>query len=228
MHRTLCCVTAATALFFAVQGHAAQAPGRGVPLVNAGFESSEAIQGWTLHVYGARPSVAIDAAVRHEGRQSLRIRADAPSDTALGQDVDLSLLDGVPGLEIKDGTVQVGANMMTGKFDMAGYTTGFYPDPYTDQFLCSSVVANQNQGGDNNYHICDPKMDEMFKAANSSADPAVRKKAIDEIQQYQFDQAYIIPMYARANVMSYLDRFVLPPTSVIGGMMGDTFEWDVK
>jgi peptide/nickel transport system substrate-binding protein len=126
------------------------------------------------------------------------------------------------------GNYASGANMMTGKFDMAGYTTGFYPDPYTDQFLCSSVVANQNQGGDNNYHICDPKMDEMFKAANSSADPAVRKKAIDEIQQYQFDQAYIIPMYARANVMSYLDRFVLPPTSVIGGMMGDTFEWDVK
>ncbi len=33
---------------------------------------------------------------------------------ALGQDVDLSLLDGVPGLEIKDGMVQVAANMMTG------------------------------------------------------------------------------------------------------------------
>ena len=33
---------------------------------------------------------------------------------ALGQDVDLSLLDGVPGLEMKDGVVQVGADMMTG------------------------------------------------------------------------------------------------------------------
>ena len=33
---------------------------------------------------------------------------------ALGQDVDLSLLQGVPGLEIKDGMVQVGPNMMTG------------------------------------------------------------------------------------------------------------------
>jgi 2-oxoacid:acceptor oxidoreductase delta subunit (pyruvate/2-ketoisovalerate family) len=33
---------------------------------------------------------------------------------ALGQDVDLGLLDGVPGLAIKDGVVQVGANMMTG------------------------------------------------------------------------------------------------------------------
>jgi 2-oxoacid:acceptor oxidoreductase delta subunit (pyruvate/2-ketoisovalerate family) len=33
---------------------------------------------------------------------------------ALGQDVDLALLDGVSGLEIKDGTVQVAPNMMTG------------------------------------------------------------------------------------------------------------------
>jgi 2-oxoacid:acceptor oxidoreductase delta subunit (pyruvate/2-ketoisovalerate family) len=33
---------------------------------------------------------------------------------ALGQDVDLSLLDGIPGLEIKDGVVQVAPNMMTG------------------------------------------------------------------------------------------------------------------
>jgi 2-oxoacid:acceptor oxidoreductase delta subunit (pyruvate/2-ketoisovalerate family) len=33
---------------------------------------------------------------------------------ALGQDVDLSLLDGVPGLAIKNGTVQVAPNMMTG------------------------------------------------------------------------------------------------------------------
>jgi 2-oxoacid:acceptor oxidoreductase delta subunit (pyruvate/2-ketoisovalerate family) len=33
---------------------------------------------------------------------------------ALGQDVDLSLLEDVPGLEVKDGVVQVDRNMMTG------------------------------------------------------------------------------------------------------------------
>ena len=33
---------------------------------------------------------------------------------ALGQDVDLSLLDGVPGLRVDDGVVEVGPNMMTG------------------------------------------------------------------------------------------------------------------
>ncbi len=33
---------------------------------------------------------------------------------ALGQDVDLSLLNGVPGLEVENGVVKVGSNMMTG------------------------------------------------------------------------------------------------------------------
>ena len=33
---------------------------------------------------------------------------------ALGQEADLSLLDGVPGLEVEDGVVQVGPDMMTG------------------------------------------------------------------------------------------------------------------
>jgi NADPH-dependent glutamate synthase beta subunit-like oxidoreductase len=33
---------------------------------------------------------------------------------ALGQEADLSLLDGVPGLQVTDGVVQVAANMMTG------------------------------------------------------------------------------------------------------------------
>lgn len=121
-----------------------------------------------------------------------------------------------------------GADMATGKFDMAGYTTGFYPDPYTDGFLCSTVISKQNQGGDNNYHLCDPKFDALNAAVNASADPAVRKQAVDAVQQYMVDNALVIPMYARANVMAYQDRFILPPTSVIGGMLGDTFDWDVK
>ena len=40
-------------------------------------------------MYGAEPKIAADATIRHEGRQSLRISADDPSDTALGQEVNL-------------------------------------------------------------------------------------------------------------------------------------------
>jgi peptide/nickel transport system substrate-binding protein len=126
------------------------------------------------------------------------------------------------------GNYAAGADMATGKFDMAGYTTGFYPDPYTDNFLCSTVVSKQNQGGDNNYHLCDPALDKLFATVNASADPTARKTAIDAVQKYLYDNALVIPMYSRANVMAYQDRLILPPTSGIGGMLGDTFDWAVK
>ena len=67
---------------------ASEAPRNG-PLMNAGFESEDPQQGWTLHVYGAQPTIAEDPTIRHEGCVSLRISADEPSDTALGQEVDL-------------------------------------------------------------------------------------------------------------------------------------------
>ena len=125
------------------------------------------------------------------------------------------------------GNYASGADMATGKYDMAGYTTGFYPDPFTDNFLCSTVQSKQNPGGDNNYHLCDPKFDALMNAVNASADPAVRKTAIDAVQQYMYDNYLVIPMYTRSNIMGYNARLVLPPTSGFSGMLADTFDWDV-
>ena len=121
-----------------------------------------------------------------------------------------------------------GADMPTGNFDMAGYTTGFYPDPYTDNFLCSSVPSNQNQTGDNNYHLCDAALDTLFQQAQATADPGARKVIFDQIQQYMYDNALVVPLYDRMEVMAYVDTFILPPTSSNGGMMGDTFDWNKK
>ncbi len=123
-----------------------------------------------------------------------------------------------------------GADMPLGKFDMAIYTTGFYPDPYTDNFLCVSVPSKTNPSGDNNYHYCDQtgKSDQLFAQLNTSSDPAVRKTAVDAIQQYQYDQVLFIPLYARANVYGYSDRFVFPPSSGFGGWSWDAFDYDVK
>ncbi len=53
------------------------------PLIkNAGFEAG--LHDWELHVYGAKPAVALDKEIAHAGRQALRIAATAPSDTAPG------------------------------------------------------------------------------------------------------------------------------------------------
>jgi dipeptidyl aminopeptidase/acylaminoacyl peptidase/alpha-L-arabinofuranosidase len=56
-------------------------------LRNAGFENK--LEGWSVHVYGAPPKIEADDTIRHEGKQSLRISATEPSDTALGQEVQL-------------------------------------------------------------------------------------------------------------------------------------------
>ena len=58
-------------------------------LKNAGFESPNALEGWTLVTYGPSAGVALDGDVVHEGRQSLRVSAKEASDVALGQDLAL-------------------------------------------------------------------------------------------------------------------------------------------
>lgn len=60
-------------------------------LMNAGMETFSADSGlpgsFTLAVYGAPPQIAADTGVFAGGRQSLRVSATQPSDTAIAQDV---------------------------------------------------------------------------------------------------------------------------------------------
>ena len=129
------------------------------------------------------------------------------------------------------GSYTEGANMMTGKFDMAIYTTGFYPDPDPgNSFSCSGVPNKANPTGQNDYHYCDQtgKMDSLIAAGLASADPATRKTAYDAVQQYQYDQALFVPLYARANVYGYTTRLVFPPSSGFCGWACDITNWDVS
>jgi WD domain, G-beta repeat/Carbohydrate binding domain len=57
------------------------------PLRNPGFE--DRLRGWETGVYGARLTIDFDSSILREGRQSLRVSATQPSDTAFGQEVML-------------------------------------------------------------------------------------------------------------------------------------------
>ncbi len=125
------------------------------------------------------------------------------------------------------GSYSAGADMPTGKYDMAIYTTGFYPDPYTDGFLCASVPNKANQAGDNNYHYCDPAFDALWNQANSTLDTATRQKAFTAIQEYMYNNYLVLPLYARPNVYALASRFVPGPGGANGGFNWDAFNWDV-
>jgi len=124
-----------------------------------------------------------------------------------------------------------GADLKTGKYDLAIYTTGYYPDPDPGgTFLCDNVPSKASPSGNNDYHYCDQtgKMDDLFNKALASADPTVRKPLYDEIQQYQYDNVLFIPLYARANVYGYTDRLVFPKSSADCGWACNITDYDVK
>lgn len=127
------------------------------------------------------------------------------------------------------GSYSEGANMPTGKFDMAIYTTGFYPDPDpAGSFACANVPNKANPSGNNNYHLCDAMMDQLFNTGLASADTATRKAAYDAVQKYQYDNALFVPLYARANVYGYTDHLVFADSSGFCGWACNIVNWDVK
>jgi len=127
------------------------------------------------------------------------------------------------------GSYTEGADMPLGKFDMAIFTTGYYPDPDAQSsWRCADVPNKDNPTGANNYHICDPKLDAMFEKALTSADPATRKATYDEIQKYMYDNVLMIPLYARANVYAFGDSLVFPPSSGYANAFWDAENFDVK
>ncbi len=126
------------------------------------------------------------------------------------------------------GTYSEGANIATGRFDLAGYTSGYYPDPHTDVWRCSSVINKANPLGTNHYHYCDPSLDTLFNTAQAQADPAARKKVFDAIQKYIYDNALVVPLYTHSSVVAYTDRFVPASFSFLSGMNWNAELWDAK
>jgi alpha-N-arabinofuranosidase len=82
--KTVLLVAVGSWLLFAPAARAAEA----VALKNPGFEAGS--DDWELTVYGAKPVVAKDSEIFHQGKCSLRVAAAELSDTALAQEVRLT------------------------------------------------------------------------------------------------------------------------------------------
>jgi peptide/nickel transport system substrate-binding protein len=121
------------------------------------------------------------------------------------------------------GAYSEASNLMMGKFDMAGLS---YPEYLTPDWRCDSVPSKDNRNGSNFYHYCDPALDKLFADA-STPDIATRKKGLMAIQKYLYDNALVIPLYARANVYAFGERFISAPFGA-EEMFWNAEAWDVK
>lgn len=118
--------------------------------------------------------------------------------------------------------------LATGDFDLGAYTQGFYPDPYpqSGDWHCD-IPSPDNPGGFNLYGVCDPQLIELIEGINSSSDPEIRKMAVDEVQQYLFDQAYVIMMYSRIEVTGRNPRLILGEYNAFSRAFWNAEEWDI-
>ncbi len=131
------------------------------------------------------------------------------------------------------GSYTEGADLQTGKnWDLAIYTTGYYPDPDTgDTLTCAGVPNAVDKGGNNSYHYCDQTGTmETLVAATRVSDPVARKTAFDALEKYMYDQVLVVPLYARGNVSGYTDRFLFTKTSAYCyfACPSAVLQWDVK
>ncbi len=120
-----------------------------------------------------------------------------------------------------------GGPLTTGNYDMGGYTTGFYPDPYTNSYKCEEIPTAENPSGNNWYHLCDPALSDLIESSLATVDPAERKAILDEAQAYIAENYYVIMMYARANVFGTTPRFQFGPTGGDSHMNWQAEIWDV-
>ena len=126
------------------------------------------------------------------------------------------------------GSYIAGGTLTTGNYDMGGYTTGFYPDPYTNHFQCEAIPSAEKSDGLNWYHLCDPFLSDLMDSLLSTADPVERKAILDEAQKYIAENYYVIPMYARADVFGSTPRFIFGPFGPQSNMNWNSEVWDVK
>lgn len=120
-----------------------------------------------------------------------------------------------------------GGPLTTGNYDMGGYTTGFYPDPYTDNYSCESIPTADAPDGVNWYHLCDPYLSDFMDTLLDTVDPAERKAILDEAQAYIAENYYVIMMYARGNVWGSTPRFQFGPNGPESDFNWNAETWDV-
>lgn len=120
-----------------------------------------------------------------------------------------------------------GGPLTTGNYDMGGYTTGFYPDPYTDTYKCDNIPTAANPTGTNWYHLCDPALSDLMESSLGTVDPAARKAILDEAQKYIAENYYVVMMYARGNVYGSTPRFQFGPMGPESDINWNVESWDV-
>ncbi|MDQ6932167.1 MAG: peptide ABC transporter substrate-binding protein [Candidatus Eremiobacteraeota bacterium] len=150
----------------------------------------------------------------------LILQAEAPADSIIGNAVQQYEKAVGVSVHLKSyrveqlvAPVSSGGPVYGGRFQMALYPFNPGDDPdTTDQFSCANIPPH----GYNKSRICDPRIDTLLKAGNSTFDKAKRQRVYDELQRVLQDRMPLVLLYQGRQVNAFTDRLMGQTTSVNG------------
>ena len=107
------------------------------------------------------------------------------------------------------------------------FCTEAYPDPDTSKWLCSEVPSDEFPDGNNDQHICDQKLDELFALQKTQMDFAERQQTFWEIGEYMLENVYWLGVWQDPDSFGVSDRLTNVSISGVTPFY-NIYEWDLK
>jgi len=100
-----------------------------------------------------------------------------------------------------------GGPAATGELDIFEYsTTPNFPDPDTQDWLCSEIPSDESPAGTNWSGLCDEELDRLFQLQATQVDFTERQQTFYDITKLIFDQAYWIGIWQDPDWFGTSDR----------------------
>jgi peptide/nickel transport system substrate-binding protein len=121
-----------------------------------------------------------------------------------------------------------GGPVATGQMDIFEYAprTKNYPDPGTNDFLCSQIPTT-NELGENWSWLCDQELDQLLQLQASQMDFAERQKTFQKISQIVYDKVYFLGFWSDPDIWAASPRLLNVRLSGVEPLY-NVAEWDVS
>ena len=153
----------------------------------------------------AKAKQLLDAAGWMPGAGGVRMKEGKPLEVIMGTWETQSVVD-VAQAQLKDVgidvKVQISPPLTVNENQRKGESHASpLPAARSDPSILSNAIHSRNMGGFNFTFVQDPKLDKLFDDADSEVDEKKRLALVSQIQKIIMEQAYILPLYNRDNIV---------------------------
>lgn len=121
-----------------------------------------------------------------------------------------------------------GGPFPTGQLDIGQWSSApSFPDPATENWLCSEIPTDESPDGGNWSALCDEELDALFQLQATQVDFDERVATFHQISRHMYDNVYWLGVWQDPDVWAYSSR--LTNVAISGANpFSQIVEWDVE